>query len=450
MRPLAHGRVRIMIATALVVGSFSGALLALQGTAGAISSTPVQLYVNGTTGTMTTGCTGPGATACTTIQEAVTAAETDGKTTAVVITVAAGTYTGGVTITVPAGGPASLTIAGSGWTKTVVKPSATERDISVRAGTVTIEGLSIDTGHGAGTGGNTGGGGVYSESSTLTLTDDDFTGDTATHDGGAVMNDTDTSGGVATATITDDTFYEDSSTFCGGAIENKDTGGAEATATITHDTFYENSSHCGGAVENYSHGGASVRTTGTLLDDIFLDDTTTPAATGGGVKSWGTGADTTVSVSGSVFDGSSCNETGSGTLSGTGDVWTTTTGCGTFLVGRTTGKATVAPTPTIMSTPPISDAAVGVAYGTHTFIATGDTAAYTWSLIGTPTLHGLTFTPSNHTLSGTPTTAGIVSFTLQVTDTYGTTATRSITLSVDQAPIITSAANTTFTVGAPG
>jgi hypothetical protein len=67
-------------------------------------------------------------------------------------------------------------------------------------------------------------------------------------------------------------------------------------------------------------------------------------------------------------------------------------------------------------------------------VANGGTPPYTWSLIsGIPA--GLTFTPSTLTLSGTPTTAGTFSMTIQVTDSAGLTASRALSLLINPATL---------------
>jgi hypothetical protein len=70
----------------------------------------------------------------------------------------------------------------------------------------------------------------------------------------------------------------------------------------------------------------------------------------------------------------------------------------------------------------------GVAYN-FTFTATGGTPAYTWSISAGALPAGLTLTAGG-VLSGTPTTAGSSTFTVQVTDTVPATATASYTVQI--------------------
>jgi hypothetical protein len=92
---------------------------------------------------------------------------------------------------------------------------------------------------------------------------------------------------------------------------------------------------------------------------------------------------------------------------------------------------------------------VGTA-GTFTVTATG-TPAPTLSVTGTlPT--GVTFTPATGKLAGTPAagTSGSYPITFTASNGVGSNATQSFTLTVNQAPAITSANSTTFAVGTAG
>lgn len=320
MGPSAGRRERTVLGVALVAGSLGMVVLASAPQAGA--TTRVTLYVNATTGTNTTGCTGPVATACKTIQEGVTAAEAC-TGDAVTITVAGGSYTGGITIT--SSKLTSLTIEGAGASTTDVTGGGSERDFDVSGGTVTIAGVSINLGHvrqimtGVGTGS---GGGVYTHG-TVTLTHDTFSKDSATF-GGAVGNS------YATATLTDDTFSTDLAYYAGGAVSNnvgtvtvtddtfsKDTAfgtgeeggalysGGFATATVTDDTFSQDSSNYGGAI--YVSG---IHSAVSATDDTFSGDTARwrTVQTGGWYTGGGAIYDTTgpLTITASVLDRSTC------------------------------------------------------------------------------------------------------------------------------------------------
>ena len=93
--------------------------------------------------------------------------------------------------------------------------------------------------------------------------------------------------------------------------------------------------------------------------------------------------------------------------------------------------------------------AIGTA-GSFTVTATGTPGATLSESGGLPT--GVTFTPATGVLAGTPAvgTVGIYPITLTAANGVGSNATQSFTLTVNQAPTITSANNTTFAVGTAG
>jgi predicted outer membrane repeat protein len=250
MKPLGL-RVRAMLGSTLVPASVGAAVVA-PSPAGAVSE--VVLFVNGTSGTETTGCTGPGADACQTIQEGVSAADALSGDE-VTVTVAPGSYTGPVDATSAA--LAALTVRGAGASSTTVSGGDTTEDFFVTSGVVTISELAVDSGRAAY------GGGVIDVDATVTLTDDTLTGDSSAIFGGAVFV---ADGG--TATLVDDTLSDDSAGATGGAVANDDGrlfmtddtlvgdsttgyGGGIASnseAVLTDDTFSENSADTGGAV----------------------------------------------------------------------------------------------------------------------------------------------------------------------------------------------------------
>ncbi len=91
--------------------------------------------------------------------------------------------------------------------------------------------------------------------------------------------------------------------------------------------------------------------------------------------------------------------------------------------------AATAAAPTISTASPLSAGTVGMAYS-QTFAATGGTTPYSWSAsTGLPA--GLTFTAG--VLSGTPTTAGTYSFTVQVTGGNSASSTKSFSLTINAA-----------------
>jgi putative cell wall-binding protein len=367
----------------LVAGSLGAMSLAWQAAAGAVAS--VTLYVT-SAGTATSGCTA--AKPCSTIQEGVAAAESFSGDP-VTLTVAAGVYQGGVLVT--AAKLTSLTIEGrSGPATTVVTGYTAFQDVTVSRGTVTISGLSID--HGS----STAGGGVHiGAGSTVILSDDAFSNDSA-HTGGGVfdlgsatLSDDVFSGDSATfrgggftmltgamATLTDDRFTTDSAREYGGGLSN--TGGkarvSNATfsgdaadygggllnisdATLTDDTFSADSAtYRGGGVYNsgvvhlvndtlvgddasVNGGGLLNAETATVTDATFLDDS---AGSGGGVSNVTSG---TAAVSASILESSSCSSSGA-SFETTYDV-STTSSCASGPTDKTVTASELRLTPAL-------------------------------------------------------------------------------------------------------
>ncbi len=97
---------------------------------------------------------------------------------------------------------------------------------------------------------------------------------------------------------------------------------------------------------------------------------------------------------------------------------------------------------TITTASPLPAGQVGVAYSLPLFTATGGTSPYSWGLVSSSILPPGLFLLSNGSLSGTPTLAGIYSFSVQVTDQVNAVATNAfqITISaVSTGPSITTA-----------
>jgi sugar lactone lactonase YvrE len=109
---------------------------------------------------------------------------------------------------------------------------------------------------------------------------------------------------------------------------------------------------------------------------------------------------------------------------------------------------------TVDQAPAITSAAAATfttgAASTFTVTATGYPAP-TFTKTGTPPT-GVTFTAATGVLSGTPgaSAGGSYPLTFTATNSVGTSAAQTFILTVDQAPTVTSAAKTTFTVGTAG
>jgi hypothetical protein len=145
---------------------------------------------------------------------------------------------------------------------------------------------------------------------------------------------------------------------------------------------------------------------------------------------------------------------GTGTLAGTPATGTGGTYTLTFKATNSVSSATQTFTLTVDQAPAITSASsttfsVGGA-GSFSVTASGYPAPTLSETGALPT--GVTFTPGTGTLAGTPAagTAGTYPITFTASNGVGSNATQIFTLTVDTAPVITSANGTTFTVGAAG
>jgi hypothetical protein len=336
---------------AIVLGLFlcSGALLLSAPGASATPSSSVTLYVNGTSGTVTTGCTSAGAGACETIPQGVAAAEALSDT-AVTLDVAAGTYAAKVVVDVPS--TDTLTVLGAGSSTTTVDDAGTGNDFSVDAGTVTIDGFTIS--------GGTGGASFYgagvsdTDSDLVTLDNDTVSSNSASEGGGGVYTDdgsliaendtfSDNSGGAGAAFYIDGgSVALDQDTFSGGTASSD--GGAiymngGSTATLAQDTFSDDSATYGGALYDYESYAY-------LINDTFAGDSATDS--GGAMLNFGG----TVSVTDDTIAGdSAATDDGGGIMNVEG----TTTLVDTLLADDTGGSCAGT------TSPPVTDGEYNVA-----------------------------------------------------------------------------------------
>jgi hypothetical protein len=113
-----------------------------------------------------------------------------------------------------------------------------------------------------------------------------------------------------------------------------------------------------------------------------------------------------------------------------------------------TFNLTIAPPPLSITTSSLPNWTVNRPYN-QTIAATGGTGPYTWGLAtgSNPLPANLSITPSTGVLSGTPTVTGTFSFTVQVTDSASTSATRNFSISIASAPAITTTSLPNGSVG---
>jgi Putative Ig domain len=88
----------------------------------------------------------------------------------------------------------------------------------------------------------------------------------------------------------------------------------------------------------------------------------------------------------------------------------------------------------IISTATLPSGKVGIAYS-QTLTATDGVSPYTWSITDGSLPGGLTL--NANVIAGTPTTSGSFTFTIQVTDSAGSTAKSSLSINIQSVPVIT-------------
>ena len=270
---------RLTTGAMLTVGLLLAAtyFAALPSVASATTSSTT-LYVDQTLGTVTSGCNSPKSGACQTVSQGVSAAEALSNT-AVTVDVAAGTYLDdAVTVNVPL--TDTLTLQGAGSSTTSINDFGIMTSvITINAGTVTIDGLTIVGGNS-----NLGGGGVIDHGSTVTLDNDKFVNNTTTGFGGGVANygsmvtlDNDTfsydsavggggGGGVynqgGNVTLTNSTLSNNSAiVFAGGVYSDG------SAVSLVNDTLRANSAPTAGGISDNPNGGGSVTLANSLLSD---------------------------------------------------------------------------------------------------------------------------------------------------------------------------------------
>ncbi len=104
-------------------------------------------------------------------------------------------------------------------------------------------------------------------------------------------------------------------------------------------------------------------------------------------------------------------------------------------MGTKAFSITIQPIPTITTTS-LPNGQVNIAYS-QTLTGTGGTPPYTWTITAGALPAGLSLGASTGIISGTPTTAGTLSFTVTLTDSVGGLATKALSITVRPVPTIT-------------
>ena len=113
------------------------------------------------------------------------------------------------------------------------------------------------------------------------------------------------------------------------------------------------------------------------------------------------------------------------------------------------GKTPPPPSPPTIQTATLPQGAVNTPYfnGGATLSATGGTTPYTWSIASGNLPPGLTLNAAQGVISGTPTTLGNYSFTVQVTDAKSLSSTQPLSIYIEGVVVITPAVLPTGTPG---
>jgi large repetitive protein len=166
----------------------------------------------------------------------------------------------------------------------------------------------------------------------------------------------------------------------------------------------------------------------------------------------GTGTLTWSVSSGTLPPGLTLNSS-TGLLSGT----PTASGSYAFTVKVTDAfgaSATQATTLTVVAAPSLANPAppagqAAVAYS-DALAVNGGTGPFTWTVSGGSLPSGLSLNSAAGLISGTPTTAGLSTFTVRVTDANGKTATQTLSMTVTVGPLVISAAANASTAAQGG
>lgn len=144
--------------------------------------------------------------------------------------------------------------------------------------------------------------------------------------------------------------------------------------------------------------------------------------------------------SGSLPAGVSLSTAGvlSGTPTATGTYSFTIAATDLNNVKTTRALTMVSYAPPVVANAPSSDGYIGTSFS-HTFSVTGGKSAYTWRISSGSLPTGLTLNASTGALSGTPSSSGTFSYTVEVKDANARVATRAVTQTIYNVMAITNA-----------
>jgi predicted outer membrane repeat protein len=347
------------------LGLCFGLSLLMLTTSPASGVTSTTLYVDNVNGGATSGCSAPGAAACSTVQEGIDAAEQlSGAAVTLDVSGSSNDYGELVTVDLPATSGDSLSIVGTGPQQPTLNDGAGSivTIAPSSAGAVSIS--NVDFGGGAAGAGN---GGAIDNlgSGLLSVANDIFYGNSASGGfGGAIASGEGTNPGqlvVSNCTFTDNlaeyggaiasgvqqtnantvvinggsVFSGNTATVDGGAIDSADFG----TGSLTDDgsTYTQNSADDGGAIDSGDFGGS-----GSLSETASTFTNNASEDNGGAIdlgddQGMDGSSGTPDTVAGSTFSGNTASADG-GAIDGGDDGSTTLVVSGDTFSGNSAGS----------------------------------------------------------------------------------------------------------------
>jgi len=163
--------------------------------------------------------------------------------------------------------------------------------------TVTLSGCTVSGNFGVD------GGGIYNSHGLLNISGSTFRNNSAHESGGGISNDGE-NGGTAMVTVVNSIFEDNSANYLdGGGIENDGQYSGNAILTVINCSFNRNRAVAGGAIENLGFTGNA-----TLMVVACLLNSNSVSNAGGGIYNHGNGGgNATVAISNSTIIGNSAN-----------------------------------------------------------------------------------------------------------------------------------------------